>query len=278
MTDDRKPHLLVVDDYMTTAQVLKSYLEKAGYSVTTATSGKQALEEVNKHFVDLLVLDELIPDMNGSRILQKCRERFHAMGAVFVTGNVECLQNTLTNVVGFGAYGLVFKGNELEQKLVAKVREVLEKTELSRANRLSHHTAKRMVGNTAIIGSNPTLLKALDDALAVAPTDTYVLLRGETGTGKDLIAKYIHEHSPRSLHPFTLFNVNTLTNDLMGSTLFGSRKGGFTGADKDIKGMFELEDVGTLFLNEIGHLPSDLQPKHLTALERHKYESVQRQQ
>jgi formate hydrogenlyase transcriptional activator len=303
------PSILVVDDTRANIGFLLETLSQAGYRVRVAPDGETALEQVQYSPPDLVLLDVMMPGIDGFETCQRIRKlpQLSQLPVIFMTA----LSDTQDKVRAFaaGADDYVTKPFQSEEVL-ARVRthlarRVLE-AKLEQANReLESRVAARTAELTAalseveklrsrlqqenrylkqeiaeaanlgeIIGSSPALRAALHQVTVVAPTDTTVLIHGETGTGKELIARALHEGSPRRERPMIKLNCSAISAGLVESELFGHVKGAFTGATDRRVGRFELADGGTLFLDEVSELPLETQAKLLRVLQEQEFEPV----
>lgn len=260
----RKIRLLVVDDEPDAVDIAREILEDCGYEVLTATSGKQARKLIEENFFDLLLLDERMKDTTGSKLLTESKERYPDIGAIFITayGDLE----TAVRALHLGALDFLQKPVERD-KLIAAVRQALDRSLLTRESRFMRHDVQSKATFKDIIGESPAIKETLNLARQVLPTSAVVLLQGETGTGKDLVARALHFDGPRNGRPFIAFNAALIPQSLIESTLFGHRKGAFTDAKEKRQGYFEAADGGTVFIDEIGELTPDVQVRLLRVLQ-----------
>ena len=252
--------ILVVDDDESLRRVTQVQLQQAGYRAEASSSGRQALEVLQSQTVDLVLTDLKMPGMSGLELLRAVQAQQPDTMVVLMTayGTIE----TAVEAVKSGAYDYITKPVNQEELLL-----LLDRALGYRALRQEVHHLRSSLdakfGFESIIGRSPLLMNVLDLAARAARSDVTVLIRGETGTGKELLAKAIHFNSSRSNGPFIAINCGAIPKDLLESELFGHVKGSFTGAVAHKKGKVELADGGTLFLDEIGDLPPDLQVKIL---------------
>jgi DNA-binding NtrC family response regulator len=255
------PHALIVDDDLTFLFGFADVVEREGFTIATAPSLKEAREELAKHVPDVLFLDLNLPDGNGIDLLEEVDghpETVLITGEASVATAVEALRrgvsDYLTKPVDFARVKMVL-GN------VSRTRELKQEN-------LSLRGELRKLGRFGpLIGASPLMQKVYDLVARVAKTDATVLITGETGTGKELVAETIHQLSRRSRAAFLPLNCGAVSPNLIESELFGHERGSFTGADRFHKGYFERADRGTLFLDEITETPVELQVKLLRVLE-----------
>lgn len=246
--------VVLIEDDAVLNRTMKRVIEKS-YAVTAFTSPLSAVEYIAESGCDVVVTDIRMPDMTGFQVLDRVKSVSPETSVLMMTGQSSIDESV--KAIKAGAYDYIPKpvDNEL---LMYKLDSVNEKMEL----KALADNAKKTGG---IVGAKMEAL--LNTALRVAKTDSNVLITGETGTGKEVLARFIHENSSRSRKPFADINCCNLQPHLFESELFGSKKGAFTGADTDRKGIIQSAFGGTLFLDEIGEMPIDLQPKFLRFLE-----------
>jgi two-component system nitrogen regulation response regulator NtrX len=254
--------LLVVDDEPGIRQALQQMLEYEGYAVRTAENGPQALKAYADQVADLVLLDIKMAPMDGLEVLEQLRAKDPDATVVMISGhgNVE----TAVEALKRGAFDFLEKPPDREIVL-RRIANALAERELEREN-----AALRSAGpvtRDAIVGDSPALEEVLQQVAKVAPTKAYVLITGENGTGKELVAREIHARSERRDKPFIEVNCAAIPQELIESELFGHEKGAFTGAHARRKGKFELADGGTLFLDEVGDMSLAAQAKVLRALQ-----------
>ncbi|MBN2372985.1 sigma-54-dependent Fis family transcriptional regulator [bacterium] len=263
-----KGHILIVDDEKRIRSALAGILKDEGHEVSVAEDGSQALEMIEKDTPDLIMLDIWMPGMDGIAALQKIREQWPDIAVVMISGhgNIE----TAVKTIKAGAYDFIEKPLSLE-KTVLTVQHALEAQRLSTENRrLRHKDSNRY----QIVGDSKAV-KELERQIALAaPTNGWILITGENGTGKELVAREVHNRSRRFDKPFVGLNCAAIPEDLIESELFGHEKGSFTGATVKRKGRFELADQGTLFLDEVGDMSLKTQAKVLRALEEQSFQRI----
>jgi len=263
--------VLVVDDDESLRRVTQVQLEQAGYEVSSAADGASALAMLQKSPQDLVLTDLKMPGMSGLDLLRKVREEYPETVVVMITafGTVD----TAVEAIKAGAYDYITKPIRSEE-LELVVRRSLEHMGLLEENRMLRSSLEGKYGFENIIGHSSSLLYVLDLAARAAQTDATVLIHGETGTGKELLAKAVHFNSARREKAFVTINCGAIPKDLLESELFGHVKGSFTGALAHKKGRVETADGGTLFLDEIGEMPLELQVKLLRLIQQGEIEKV----
>lgn len=259
--------ILIVDDEEMQRNILQGFLEKQGYQTLTASGGKDALELFEIFPVDLVLLDHRMGDMNGDLLLEKMKGLYPLVKAIMITahGNVD----TAVRVMKLGAYDFLQKPIDLTE-LLNKIQKIEQEQEIQQE---AHKVEDAMAHSelpVVIVGSGRKMQELLSLVCRISPTEWPALIRGETGTGKELIARLIHLMSPRKDEPFIEVNCAAIPDNLFETELFGHEKGAFTGASARRRGRFELADKGTIFLDEIGELPLQLQAKLLRTLQEKK--------
>ena len=250
--------------------MLARIISLEGFEVAQAADSKTALKKMEQAEIDVVLCDVKLPDGNGVDLSKKIKEIYPYIEIILLTayGNIPDGVQAIKN----GAFDYITKGDD-NNKIIPLLYKALEKVALSkRVQQLEKQLGKKYSFD-AIIGKSKQITAAIELAKKVAATDTTVLLTGETGTGKEVFAQAIHQASNRSNKNFIAINCAAISKDLLESELFGHKAGAFTGATKDTKGIFEEASNGTVFLDEIGEMPLDLQAKLLRAQteQRNKY-------
>jgi len=260
--------ILVVDDELNMRLVLKALLNKEGYDVATASDGVEALKVLKSGGVEVVVTDLKMPKLDGMGLLERVIRDYPSMPVIIITAHGTIA--TAVDALKKGAFDYITKPFEREE-LKNIIHKAIRTRKLNEEELL---VSPDDIDRQGIIGSSEPMLKIYDTIKKVAPTPTTVLISGETGTGKDLIAYAIHRNSPRRDNPFVKINCAAIAENLIESELFGYEKGAFTGAVSTKPGRFELADKGTLFLDEVGEIPRDMQVKLLRVIQDHEFERV----
>ena len=264
--------ILVVDDESAMRLLLTAILEEEGYLVTAAQNGKEAWELIQKRTFDLVISDYRMPQMNGLELLKLILEHGIETPLVMLTayGTVE----DAVQAMKMGAADYLNKPLQSPDALRWLVSRVLRERFLRNQNSILNEDSQKTFPCGALITRNPVMQRAIEMAVQVASTDTTVLLLGDSGTGKELLARCIHNNSLRADKAFVPVNCAALAPTLLESELFGHEKGAFTGAVVQHSGRFERAHGGTLFLDEIGELDPNLQSKMLRVLQEKQFERV----
>jgi DNA-binding NtrC family response regulator len=266
-----KTRILVVDDDESLRRVMQMQLEEAGYEVLAAPQGQDALTLMEDATPALVITDLKMPGISGLDLLRKLREVYPETTVIMVTafGTV----STAVEAMKAGAYDYISKPVDYEQ-LMLVVNRAMERGQLIAEVKTLRANLDEKYGFESIIGRSKALLRVLEMASRVARRDSTVLIAGETGTGKELLARAIHQNSTRKDHAFVTINCGAIPKDLLESELFGHTKGSFTGAVAPKRGKVEVADGGTLFLDEVGELPLELQVKLLRLIQNGEIEKV----
>ncbi len=263
--------ILVVDDEESLRRVTQLKLQQAGYEAATAADGAAALELLARNPQDLIITDMKMPVMSGIELLRKVKEDYPEVIVIVVTafGTIE----SAVEAMRLGAYDYLIKPINADALKIV-VSRALEHHRLREEVQSLRTAIDRKFGFESIIGKSKGLLAILDNAARAAQSESTVLIEGETGTGKELLAKAIHFNSPRRDHPIIVINCGAIPKDLLESELFGHVKGAFTGAVANKTGKIETANHGTLFLDEIGEMPLELQVKVLRLIQQREIEKV----
>jgi DNA-binding NtrC family response regulator len=260
--------ILIVDDEKSIRKTLREILEYESYHVDEAQDGAEALKMIKDGDYDCVLLDIKMPKMDGMEVLEKLTQQQSDVPVIMVSGHGTI--DTAVEAVKKGAFDFVSKPMDLNRLLIT-VRNALDKNNLITETKV----LKRKVTKTRdILGNSPAIKKILDKIEKVAPTDARVLVTGQNGTGKELVARWVHEKSLRAKGPLVEVNCAAIPSELIESELFGHEKGAFTSAIKQRIGKFEQANGGTLFLDEIGDMSLSAQAKVLRALQENKITRV----
>ena len=263
--------ILVVEDDDCLRRVTQAQLERCGYETAVSADVPEALSVLERQPIDLVLTDLNLPGMSGLELLNRIRIAYPEISVVVITayGTIE----TAVAAIKAGAYDYITKPVHPDE-LRALVNRVIERHRLIEEVRLLRSSLDEKFGFEHIVGRSAALLQVLDAASRVAHTDATVLILGETGTGKELIARAIHRNSLRRDRPFVIINCGAIPAELLESELFGHVKGSFTGAVNHKKGKVEMAEGGTVFLDEIGEMPLELQVRLLRLLQEREIEKV----
>ncbi|WP_214072659.1 sigma-54 dependent transcriptional regulator [Mucilaginibacter sp. dw_454] len=261
-------NVLIIDDEQGLAGLISRILELEGFHLFKCYTAKEGLKTLMLEDIHVVISDVKLPDINGIELVKLIKEKKPYVEIISLTAHgtiadgVQAIKN--------GGFDYITKGDD-NDKIIPLVYKAAEKAllQLRVFNLETRITGKYNFDN--ILGKSKPIREAIDSARKVAPTDTTVLLLGETGTGKEVFAEAIHYESKRRLQPFVAINCSSFSPELLESELFGYKAGAFTGAVKDKKGLFEEANTGTIFLDEIGEMSLELQAKLLRVLESHTF-------
>ncbi len=263
--------ILVVDDEETFVKILQSMLTEEGYSVDTAHDGVAAINKLQTKPFDLALLDIRMPRVDGIEVLKFAKDHFLDTQVVMLSGTndlrtaVECMQ--------MGAYTYLTKPYAVEQ-LLSVIRSAVERKHLMIENKILKSELARHASFGNIVGTSKPIMEVLQVAAKVAPTDSSVLIEGASGTGKELIATFLHQNSLRRDQPFVALNCASIPEPLIESEIFGHERGAFTDAIATKQGLVEIANGGTLFLDEVAEISLIMQPKLLRFLQTGEYRRV----
>jgi DNA-binding NtrC family response regulator len=265
------PRVLIVEDDLALQRGIQAQIAQMGAEVSVAGEVPQALEILRTDLHDLVITDLNLPGLSGLELLKTVRAEYPDTTVILMTafGTVETAVEAMKN----GAYDYLTKPLHLYE-LRSLVNRVLERNRLIEEVRNLRGTIDNKFGFDSILGHSKALIHVLDAAAYVAPTDATVLILGETGTGKELLAKAIHVNSARRERSFVVINCGAIPRELLESEFFGHVRGAFTGAFTHKKGKVEMADGGTVFLDEIGEMPLELQVRLLRLVQEHEIEKV----
>ena len=260
----RMLRMLFADDEKSLQNLMSRELVRMGHEVTVCPDGLTAVAALERNSYDCILVDLDMPGLNGIEVIGKCKEMSPDTDAIVMTGKSSF--ETAIAALRHGAFDYVTKPCKLAD-LDRLLQRVAEKRELTNKYRALKHQLERAEGKSQLVGKSKPMARVRRLIEKVAPTNSNVLVLGETGTGKELAARSVHDQSLRAEMPFVAVNCGALPESLIESELFGHRKGAFTGADENRIGLFEVAHGGTLFLDEIGELPMSMQSKLLRVLE-----------
>jgi two-component system response regulator HydG len=261
---DEPIRVLIIDDEPNHAEAVAESLERVGYHCAIATSGASGARRIEEEECEVILTDLRMDGMDGLAILRKAKQELPDAEVVVITGHGDV--KTAVEAMKQGAANYLTKPLDMAE-LRAIVDRAAGRLRLTRANRELKQQLDERFGFEGVVGNSPKMHKVIEQLKATAQTTASVLIHGETGTGKELVAKALHTNSPRKNKPFVAMNCTALNENLLEDELFGHEAGSFTGADKMRKGRFEYANGGTLFLDEVGDMPANLQAKLLRVLE-----------
>ena len=266
-----KDKILVADDEQSMREFLDIMLKKEGYKVSLASNGEEVVKLIDNDLFDLVLLDIRMPKLDGLSALKRIKAIAPETIVIMITAYASA--DTAIKAMKEGAYDYITKPFKVEEiKLIIK--NALEKKNLQKENILLKQVVRDRYHFGNIIGQSPKMMVLYDLLEKVSPTKTNILIAGESGTGKELVAKAIHYNSPRKEKPFVTLNCGAIPESLIESELFGHMKGAFTDAIATRKGLFEVADEGTIFLDEISELPLLMQVKLLRVLQDKEFKRV----
>lgn len=263
--------ILIIDDEDAQRSILKGYLEKKGCKIFSASSGTEGIKAVQNNLIDIVLSDFKMPDKTGLEVLEEVKKINPEISFVILTayGTIE----DAVKAMRLGAFDYISKPVDLDE-LDLMIERIIEHKNLKSEIQILKNQLKEKFKIDSFISHSAKMEEVLSVAARAADSKATILITGESGTGKEVLAKSIHYVSPRKEKPFVAVNIPALPETLLESELFGHEKGAFTGADKAKKGRFELADGGTIFLDEIGDIPINLQVKLLRVLQEHQIERV----
>lgn len=266
----KNSRILISDDDETLCYLLKEELLTEGYSVDVVYDGKYAIESLRTKNYDLLLLDLQMQEVSGQEVLKYTKEFHPSVQVIILTAQSE--MRIAIECIKMGAYDFISKPYDFDDLLLTVSRALEHKELLVKNTILSSKFSQKV--SSRIIGQSQPMQHLINLAMRAARSDSNILIEGETGTGKELLAEFIHRNSERKDKPFVIINCASLPDQLIESELFGHEKGAFTDAKSSKQGLVEIADGGTLFLDEIGEMSLTLQPKLLRFLENGEYRRV----
>jgi len=262
------PSILIVDDEPSIVQSLKGILSDEGFAVLSASNGYEALKTIEQESPDLVLLDVWMPGIDGIETLKEIKKNNQHIQVVIITGHGTI--DTAVQATKLGAYDFIEKPLSID-KVTVTINNALHFRRLEEENK---YLRKKTIEKHSLTGTSTAIQKLQQNIFAAAPTDESILIKGENGTGKELVARTIHQFSRRAEFPMIDVNCAMIQDDLMDSELFGHEKGAFSGATAKKIGKFELANQGTLFFDEIGDMSIKNQGKLLRILEEKKFQRV----
>jgi two-component system, NtrC family, nitrogen regulation response regulator NtrX len=262
------PSILIVDDEPSILQSLSGLLSDEGFEVLTAANGYEALKIVNTEFPDLVLLDIWMPGIDGIETLKEIKKDNPYIQIIIISGHGTI--ETAVKATKLGAFDLIEKPLSID-KIIVAINNALNFRRLEEENR---YLRKKTLEKHSITGNSPPIVALKKQIAIAAPTDAWILITGENGTGKELVARTIHQLSPRAEYPLVNVHCAAIPEELIESELFGQEKGAFTDATTKKIGKFELANNGTIFLDEIGDMSLKSQSKILRVLEENKFQRV----
>jgi DNA-binding NtrC family response regulator len=268
---NKQINILLVDDEQPIREALLLLLKNADYRISGCGSGQEAIHHLKNEQFDIVVTDLFLPDITGIDILKKAKELSPAIEVILITGHASA--ETAVRAMKEGAFDYITKPLNIEE-LRLIITKAIEKQQILSENIALKKQLRDKYEFSNIIGSSPAMQKVFSRITKVIKTDSTVLVLGDSGTGKELIAKAIHSNGPRRDKPFIAVHCGAIPENLLESELFGHTKGAFTGAIRDKMGKFEAANHGTIFLDEIATLPMHLQIKLLRVLQEQEVERI----
>lgn len=271
MMSNKSQQILVIDDELSMRKLLEVMLSKEGYKVSCAENGKTAISMINKKDFDLLLCDIKLGDISGLYVLRAAKKQNQNTAVIMISAYASA--ETAVEAMNEGAYDYVPKPFDIEE-LKQTIKNALDLKTIEHEKEIIDSELKKNLHFGMIVGNSPRMLHVYDMVRQVAKTKTNILISGESGTGKELIARAIHEQSSRRDGHFVAINCGGIPETLMESELFGHKKGSFTGATHDKKGLFKIADEGTIFLDEIGEFSLPIQVKLLRVIQERVFKEV----
>ena len=271
MLPHKKIKIIVVDDELSIRESLKGWLQQDGYQVDAAADGLTALARAQESHYDIMLIDVKMPNMDGLTLLKKIKETDADIAIVMMTAHGDI--RDAVEAMKLGAYDYLLKPFELDE-LSLSIEKLVQMQTLAMENLILKERVATITRFENLVSQAPAMVKLFETIVDVAQTDATVLITGETGTGKELVARAIHAQSPRCYAPFIAINCGAFTHQLLESELFGHEKGAFTDAKNTKKGRLEMVNAGTLFLDEVGDISMKMQIDLLRVLETREFSRV----
>ncbi len=263
--------ILVVDDEASMRQLMEIALSKEGYQVTAADSAGKAQQIFGERSFDLVISDIKLPDLSGVEVLRHVRQTAPDTPVIMITAYAST--DTAVEALRLGAHDYITKPFKIDELKII-IKNALEKKRLKEEVVQLKRTLQKQHGLDSILGRSPKMLDVFELVQSIAPTQSTALITGESGTGKELVARAIHVYSQRKAEPFVSINCGALPESLLESELFGHMRGSFTGASTNKKGLFEVADRGSIFLDEIAEMSPAMQVKLLRVLQEKRFRRI----
>jgi two-component system response regulator AtoC len=270
MTLIKKPRILAIDDEQDMTLLYKNIL-KNDYKLITASSGQEALKMINNENFDLILLDIMMPEMNGIEVLRKIKEQDPALDVIMITASKDV--RPAIESLKLGAFDYLIKPFEIED-MKSTINKALERKEILLENLYLKQTLDERASYGELIGKSDAIKRIYDLITGAAKSNSTIFITGESGTGKEIVAETIHKKSSRGNKPYVIVNCAAIPDNLLESEMFGHERGAFTGALERHIGKFELASGGTIFLDEIGEMPLSMQAKLLRVIQEGTMERV----
>jgi DNA-binding NtrC family response regulator len=271
MLPHNKISILIVDDELSIRESLRGWLKRDGYKVEIATGGPEALAKNAESRFDIMLIDVKMPEMDGLTLLKKIKETDSDIAIVMMTAHGDI--RDAVEAMKLGAYDYLLKPFDLEE-LTLTIEKLVQMLTMAMENLILKERVATITRFEKLVGQSASMVKLFEAIVDVAQTDATVLITGETGTGKELVARAIHAQSPRCYAPFIAINCGAFTEQLLESELFGHEKGAFTDAQYTKKGRLEMANAGTFFLDEVGDITMKMQIDLLRVLETREFSRV----
>ena len=259
-----KSKILIVDDEKAIRESVALVLSEEGYETEIASTGKEALKFLNEQDFEVLITDLKMPEMDGIELIKKSLKICPETSVIIITAHASV--ESAIEALRIGAFDYILKPFDFDD-LILKVQRLINHKEMALENQALRQEVEEKYNFSNIIGQSPEMQGVFHLIKKVSSTKGNVLITGKSGTGKELVARAIHYHSPRKNKRFVAINCGAIVGTLMESEFFGHKKGSFTGAINDKEGFFKIANQGTLFLDEVGDIPLPLQVKLLRAIE-----------
>lgn len=271
MSSKTEFRILIVDDEPSSLELLEVYLHDKGYDIECAVNGKECMDKVRSFAPEVVILDVRLPDKDGLEVLEELKKSKASPSVIIITAFHDMA--TTIKAVRLGAFEYIPKPIDVDE-LEGAIQRAIELSQMRQASARSVHVQAREFQKGEIIGKTREMNEIFKTIGILSANRVNVLIEGETGTGKELVARAIHYHGSYKDQPFVAINCSAIVESLLESELFGHEKGAFTGAISSKKGMFEIAELGTVFLDEVAEMPLELQAKLLRVLQEKEFQRV----